>query len=77
MNIVQESLGSFLALVEKLLSSRPVRRPLLAADQHQRSLVIRVTVIGVLFSIAMADPSAVDDEISRLKAGINTMVLGD
>jgi AcrR family transcriptional regulator len=77
MNIVQESLASFLSLVEKLLASRTPRRPLLANDRGQRSLVIRVTVIGVLFSIAMADPAAVDEEIVRLQAGINTMVLGD
>ncbi|HEY9594685.1 MAG TPA: TetR/AcrR family transcriptional regulator [Spirochaetia bacterium] len=75
MNILQESLQTFLGLVEKLLASRSARRSPPVDTRHRR-LMVKVTVIGVLFTAAMADPAAVDAEIDRLKAGISAMVFG-
>jgi len=75
MNILQEKLGEFFGLVEKLLASRAARRAAPVEPRH-RSLVVKVTVVGVLFTAAMADPAKVDTEIDRLKAGISAMVFG-
>lgn len=75
MNILQENLGEFIGLVEKLLASRSPRRAPPVDTRHRR-LVVKVTVIGVLFAAAMADPADVDAEIDRLKAGVSAMVFG-
>jgi AcrR family transcriptional regulator len=76
MNILQESLGTFCGLVEELVAGRKERPVKIAGDPARRSQLIRVTVLGVLFSAAMADPSRVDAEIDELKRTIIEMLGG-
>ena len=45
-------------------------------DPAQQRFLIRVTVIGVLFSAALAEPAQVDKEIDTLKDTIIRMVAG-
>jgi AcrR family transcriptional regulator len=74
MNLLQGSLEQLCSLADRLLSAAPVR-----ADPppalHRQSL-IRVTVVGVLFSAALAEPSRVDAEIDELKHMIVRMLSG-
>ena len=76
MNILQESLDTFCGLVEVLLARRKERPLKIAADPARRSQLVRVTVLGVLFSAAMAEPSRVDAEIDALKRAITEMLGG-
>jgi AcrR family transcriptional regulator len=76
MNILQESIGEFCALVDKLVADRPSRPVRAAEDGERRRALIRVIVVGVLFSAAMADPSRVDDEMEALKRTILVMISG-
>jgi AcrR family transcriptional regulator len=73
MNLLQGNLEQFCALVEKLLADRKVRP---AADPAQRRALIRITVVGALFSAALADPERVDAEIDGLKRVISHMISG-
>jgi AcrR family transcriptional regulator len=77
MNIVQESISEFCGLVEKLVAERSNRPVRIAEDSVQRRMLIRVTVVGVLFSAAMADASRVDQEMESLKHTILAMLSGD
>ncbi len=76
MNILQESLGTFCGMVEKLIAERRDRPVKIVVDPARRSQLIRVTVLGVLFSAAMAEPSRVDAEIDELKRTITVMLGG-
>jgi AcrR family transcriptional regulator len=76
MNLLQGNLERFCDLVEQLLSGRQRRLvPYAVAPEHRRSL-IRVTVLGVLFSAALADPTRVDAEIDILKRTIALRMSG-
>jgi AcrR family transcriptional regulator len=76
MKILQHSLLELCRLLERMFADRPEGAPRLAADSVQRRFLIRVTVIGVLFSAALAEPGDVDKEIDLLKATIIRMVSG-
>ncbi len=77
MNMLQGKLEQFCGLVERLVS-RP-RRGLVSHrtdSEYWRSL-IRVTVFGVLFSAALAEPSRVDAEIASLRRMIALRLSGE
>jgi TetR/AcrR family transcriptional regulator, transcriptional repressor of aconitase len=74
MNLLQGSLDEFCGLVEKLLTARVVR-PAGASPAFRRSM-IKVTVVGALFSAALADPAHVDEEIDSLKRMVTQMLSG-
>jgi AcrR family transcriptional regulator len=76
MNILQESIGEFCALVEGLVADRSNRPIRIADDAERRRMLIRVTVVGVLFTAAMADPSRVDEELEDLKHSILVLLSG-
>ena len=76
MNILQTSIEEFCALVEGLVAGRSNRPVRIADDAEKRQMLIRVTVVGVLFSAAMADPSRVDEELEALKHTILVMLSG-
>lgn len=67
MNMLQGNLEQFCGLVERLLSGQWKRLPARAEDSEHRRSLIRVTVLGVLFSAALAEPSRVDAEIDTLR----------
>ena len=75
MNLLQGSLEQLCALIEELLSAR--RQPLArgAADPGYRRDLIRVTVVGLLFSAALAKPSRIDEEIDSLRRTIKRMLV--
>lgn len=76
MKILQQSLLELCRLLDLLFDQRPdaVRR--LAVDPARQRFLIRVTVSGVLFSAALAEPAEVDKEIDLLKDTIVRMVSG-
>ena len=76
MKILQHSLLELCRLLERMFADRPEGAARLAKDPSQRRFLIRVTVIGVLFSAALAEPGAVDKEIDTLKDTIIRMVAG-
>ena len=76
MKLLEGSLEKFCALVEKLVAGRRGRSGNPAGDPAHRRSLIRVTVVGVLFSAALAEPSRVDEEIDSLKRMIALMLLG-
>jgi AcrR family transcriptional regulator len=76
MKILQRSLLELCGLLDQLFAERPEGAPRLTADLAQQRFLIRVTVIGVLFSAALAEPAQVDREIDLLKETIVRMVAG-
>jgi len=76
MNILQSSVDEFCSLVESLVAGRANRPVRIAEEAEKRRMLIRVTVIGVLFSAAMAEPSRVDEEMEDLKQTILVMLAG-
>jgi AcrR family transcriptional regulator len=77
MNMLQGKLEQFCGLVEKLVPG-PRRRPVpRAVESENRRSLIRVTVFGVLFSAALAEPSRVDAEIDRLRRMIALRLSGE
>ncbi|MGO9309198.1 MAG: TetR/AcrR family transcriptional regulator [Spirochaetia bacterium] len=76
MRILQHSLLELCRLLDRLLAEQPMSAPHLTVDPAQQRFLIRVTVLGVLFSAALAEPAQVDQEIDLLKATIVRMVAG-
>jgi AcrR family transcriptional regulator len=76
MKILQQSLLELCRLLEKLFAERPESAPHLTTDPARERFLIRVTVSGVLFSVALAEPGQVDKEIDLLKDTITRMVSG-
>ncbi|MGA2481090.1 MAG: hypothetical protein ABSG63_20290, partial [Spirochaetia bacterium] len=63
-------------LAERLIVERRRPEPPLLDPARRRSL-IRVTVVGLLFSAALAEPSRVDEEIEGLRRTILLMLAGE
>ena len=76
MKLLEGSLEQFCALVETLLAGRRERSGNPAGGPAHRRSLIRVTVVGILFSTALAEPSRVDEEIDSLKRMIALMLSG-
>ncbi len=76
MNIMQGRIEEFCGLVERLAAARQTRAVRLAGDPAHRRSLIRVTVVGVLFSAALAETSHIDAEIDGLKHTITLMLAG-
>jgi AcrR family transcriptional regulator len=74
MRILQQSLLELCRLLDRLFTERPENARRLTADPAQQRFLIRVMVIGVLFSAALAEPAQVDREIDLLKGTIIRMV---
>jgi AcrR family transcriptional regulator len=77
MNMLQGKLEQFCGLVERLVSGP--RRGLVShtVQSENRRFLIRVTVFGVLFSAALAEPSRVDAEIDGLRRMIARRLSGE
>ena len=67
MNLLQENLEELYALIEKM---RAPRAEASDADPRQRRALIRITVVGVLFSVALAPPTRLDREIQALQRAV-------
>jgi AcrR family transcriptional regulator len=76
MRILQQSLLELCRLLDRLFDERPEGASHLTTDLAQQRFLIRVTVIGVLFSAALVEPAEVDKEIDLLKDTIVRMVSG-
>lgn len=74
MKILQQSLLELCRLIEQLYTEKSRAASRLAADPARQRFLIRVTVSGVLFSAALAEPGQVDREIDLLKDTIIRMV---
>ncbi len=77
MSVLQESLDELCQLVERLPAKRRVRELSPGADPGLRSSLVKLTVVGVLFSAALARPDQVDREIQRLSRTVASMLGGD
>jgi AcrR family transcriptional regulator len=77
MNLLQGNLEKLYSLIERILveGREPGARP--ADDPKQRRALIRITVVGVLFSVALADPSRVDREARALQRALALRLAGD
>ena len=67
MNMLEGKLEQFCGLVERLVLGPRRGRVARTVESENRRSLIRVTVFGVLFSAALAEPSRVDAEIDRLR----------
>jgi AcrR family transcriptional regulator len=76
MNLLQGYLEQFCAMVEKLLADRTARVVRPARGPAYRRAMIKITVVGALFSAALADPARVDEEIDGLKRMVAQMLSG-
>jgi AcrR family transcriptional regulator len=76
MKILQQSLLELCRLLDRLLAERPEGAPRRTADPARQRFLVRVTVIGVLFSAALAEPAQVDSEIDLLRETVVRMVAG-
>ena len=70
MNLLQGNLDELYSLIENILAERTPQGEETAADIQQRRALIRITVVGVLFSVALAKPTHVDREIKSLQHAI-------
>ena len=76
MNLLQGNLEKLCSLIEKIASE--IQRPgQPAQDARQRRSLIKITVVGVLFSVALAEPANVDKEIRALQRAIAERLSGD
>jgi AcrR family transcriptional regulator len=76
MNILQESLERLCELADRLLEARRQRVETAPVESRRRRSLIRVTVVGLLFTAALAEPSRVDQEIDELKTMVQAMLAG-
>ena len=70
MNLLQGNLEKLYALIEKILIQEAGQTERSAVFDRQRRALIRITVVGVLFSVALALPARVDREIRVLRHAI-------
>jgi AcrR family transcriptional regulator len=75
MNLLEKNIQSLCALVEELLQGRK-DKPLQELDQAQRRAAIRLTLVGVLFSAALAKPPRIDVEIGALRKTVERILWG-
>jgi AcrR family transcriptional regulator len=76
MNILQTSLAQLCALADRLLSARREQAGAVPLEPPHRQTLLRVTLVGLLFSAALAEPARVDAEIDELKRMIGLMLSG-
>jgi AcrR family transcriptional regulator len=75
MNILQNGIDEFCDLVGRVLDDRrPDARQII--DPSLRRSFVKTTVVGVLFSAAMARPDRVDEEIDNLKRTVSLLLAG-
>jgi len=70
MNLLQGNLEELYSLIERILTEKTGQGEESAGDPRQRRALIRITVVGVLFSVALAGPARVDREIRSLQRAI-------
>ena len=73
-NILQENIDQLCMLVERLLMGRTAGGLNPAVDATSRRSSIRFTVIGVLFSAALAQPDRVEQEMAGLRKTVMGML---
>jgi AcrR family transcriptional regulator len=69
--ILHRSLDSLCACIETLLGGDGK-----VSDPEGRRSFIKITVLGVLFSAALAEPARTDAEITRLKKAVRLLLAG-
>jgi AcrR family transcriptional regulator len=70
MNLLQGNLEELYLLIERILTQGGENADHPAADPRQRRALIRITVVGVIFSVALAVPARVDREIRALQRAL-------
>jgi hypothetical protein len=76
MNILQNGIDEFCVLVERILGERRRETARLAVDPSLRKILVRTTVLGVLFSAALAKPERVEEEIDDLRRTVTLLLAG-
>jgi AcrR family transcriptional regulator len=76
MNLMQGRIDEFCGLVERLLNEKRTRVVQGPTSPAQRRAMIRVIVVGVMFSAALADPARVDAQIDELRRTIARTLAG-
>jgi AcrR family transcriptional regulator len=73
--LLHSKLDSLCRTLENLFAeARPKRGSRLLADGARRKTMIRVTVIGIMFSAALAAPERTDAELAFLKSAVRRML---
>jgi len=76
MNLLQGNLEKLYSFIEEIASE--LQRPgQPAQDPRQRRALIKITVVGILFAVALAEPANVDKEIRSLQRAIAQRLSGD
>ena len=75
MNLLQGYLDRLCSSFERLVAQRRGRSSE-SVDQESRRARIRITVHGVLFAAALAEPGHVDEEVAALKRAILLILKG-
>ncbi len=76
MNLLQGNLEKLYSLIEKIVSAQRQSAGS-GQDARQRRALIKIIVVGVLFSVALAEQTKVDREIRALQRAIVRRFLGD
>lgn len=76
MNIVQNGIDEFCIIVERVLDERRRVSPRQVMDPELRGSFVRLTVVGVLFSAAMAAQDRVDEVLDSLKRTVILLLAG-
>jgi AcrR family transcriptional regulator len=72
-SVLHESLDRLCGYIEEILARAGGRR---LGEREARRAFIKITVLGVLFSAALAEPSRTDAEILRLKKAVRLLLSG-
>ncbi len=71
LDLFNENLDRLCSGLERLLEIRPDSGGILAAhDPALRMYFLKITVLGILFKVALAQPSELDREIEEVKAAV-------
>jgi AcrR family transcriptional regulator len=76
MNILQKGIDELCGLVEQVLNERPASLRTAGMELTLRRSVVRTTVMGALFSAALAAPDRVDGEIDGLRRTMTWLLTG-
>ena len=76
MNLLQGNLEKLYSLIERIVGDQRQSEES-GQDARQRRALIKITVVGVLFSVALAEQANVDKEIRVLQRAIARRLLED
>ncbi len=77
MNLLEENLEKLYEIIEKILKDPAKTARQSPEEVRQRRALIKITVVGILFSVGIAEPDHVDREIRGLQRAMALRLTGD